>query len=202
MPNRLFFESANKTTRWLAYKSRKERAKNIIHSLYTKEGEETHKQEEIQKIVRTFYTNLYKTSEISKEKIQKYLQEKEFVKFTEQKNLLAAPFTIMEIAEAIRHQKKGKAPGPDGIPAEFYLKKTEETITPFFKVLLDEIRFKNSIPPTWQEVVISIIPKQGLDHREIRNYRPISLINTDYKIFAIILASRLKRILVITIHQD
>lgn len=35
-------------------------------------------------------------------------------------------FTIMEIVEAIRHQKKSKEPGPDGIPVEFY-KKTEET---------------------------------------------------------------------------
>lgn len=75
-------------------------------------------------------------------------------------------------------------------------------IVPFFNELLKEIRTKNIIPSTWKEAIISIIPKQGLDCKDIRGYKPISLINTDYKIFVNILASRLKNILVNIIHHD
>jgi hypothetical protein len=38
----------------------------------------------------------------------------------EEKELLSADFTKLEVMEAIMEMKKNKAPGPDGFPAEFY----------------------------------------------------------------------------------
>ena len=55
---------------------------------------------------------------------------------------------------------------------------------------------------TCREAVITIIHKEDADVEEISNYRPIYLLNIDYKIFATILATRLKRVLVKVIHQD
>lgn len=84
---------------------------------------------------------------------------------------------------------------------EFYLK-IEEIVSPFLREVLNEIRVKNTIPLTWREAIITIIPKQELDPKDIKNYRPISLINSNYKIFANILATRLKKVLNHLIHQD
>uniref|UniRef100_A0A2D4LQM7 Reverse transcriptase domain-containing protein n=1 Tax=Micrurus spixii TaxID=129469 RepID=A0A2D4LQM7_9SAUR len=50
--------------------------------------------------------------------------------------------------------------------------------------------------------MISLIQKEDSDLRFIQNYRPISLLNTDYKIFATIIANRLKGILNQYIHID
>jgi hypothetical protein len=39
---------------------------------------------------------------------------------SEEKNLLSADFTEIEVEEVVMQMKKNKAPGPDGFPAEFY----------------------------------------------------------------------------------
>lgn len=46
-----------------------------------------------------------------------------------------------------------------------------------------------------EEANITLIPKEEADHKDPKNYRPISLLNLDYKIFAAILDERLKEIL-------
>ena len=47
------------------------------------------------------------------------------------------------------------------------------------------------IPSSWNESVTILIPKKSEDKFLIQNWRPISLTNTDYKIFTKILANRL-----------
>uniref|UniRef100_A0A2D4KI84 Reverse transcriptase domain-containing protein n=1 Tax=Micrurus paraensis TaxID=1970185 RepID=A0A2D4KI84_9SAUR len=67
---------------------------------------------------------------------------------------------------------------------------------------MNEVLTKKEIPKTWTEAYITLIPKEGTDQQQIKNFRPISLLNSDYKIFASILAERLKRYLNNFIHPD
>lgn len=46
-----YFENANKPTRWLAYKLKKEREKKAIKSLKAETGEKKSKQQELKEIV-------------------------------------------------------------------------------------------------------------------------------------------------------
>jgi hypothetical protein len=50
--------------------------------------------------------------------------------------------------------------------------------------------------------VINLIPKKDKDVRYLKNWRPISLLNTDYKILTKTLAVRLKMVLPSVIHPD
>lgn len=50
--------------------------------------------------------------------------------------------------------------------------------------------------------MITLIPKEGADFLDVKNYRLISLLNIDYKIYAKILANRLKKLLVDFIKED
>jgi hypothetical protein len=50
--------------------------------------------------------------------------------------------------------------------------------------------------------LISLLPKQDKDVKFIKNWRPITILNTDYKILTKILANRLKKILPKIIHPD
>lgn len=59
------------------------------------------------------------------------------------------------------------------------------------------------LPPSWKEArIIFPIPKSGKNLSDPSSYRPISLLNTDYKILTIILASRLNFVLGSYIHMD
>lgn len=102
-----FFESANKVGKWLAYKLKKERSKSVIYTLKTSEGEEKHREEEIQKITAEFYNHLYRPTKILKEKISVYLKKKPQTKISEEdKKLSEAPFTEQEVTEATKHPQK------------------------------------------------------------------------------------------------
>ena len=50
--------------------------------------------------------------------------------------------------------------------------------------------------------VISLLPKPGKDHTKMGNFHPLSLLNSDYNIFAKTLAMRLEKVNLSLIHLD
>ena len=50
--------------------------------------------------------------------------------------------------------------------------------------------------------ILTLIPKKEKDLRYIKNWRPLSLLNTDYKIYAKVLATRLQETLDMLISYD
>lgn len=88
----------------------------------------------------------------------------------------------------------------DGLTGEFY-KKYQDQIGPVLQKVYSECLRENKIPPTWQEARIIVIPKIWKDLSLPENYSPISLLNQDYKIMAIITA-RLNQIISSSLHRD
>lgn len=55
---------------------------------------------------------------------------------------------------------------------------------------------------SWSEAYIMLILKEDTDHQQIKNCKLISLLNANYKIFAVIIAERVKKLLNEIIHTD
>lgn len=106
---------------------------------------------------------------------------------------LAAEFSDYDIIKAIKDLPKNKVPGPDGIPAELY-QAYPEKILPYVRELIHQVFTKNDPPPDLTASITTLIHKKG-DKENPANYRPISLLNTDYKILAKLLANRLAAVL-------
>lgn len=111
----------------------------------------------------------------------------------DQKQYLIQPITAEELLNALSSAAKKKSPGIDGLSYEFYLKNYE-----FFKE--DLIKLCNSYlvdgkkpPSSFKDGVVIFIPK--CPNPSVNEFRPISLLNTDYKLFAKILANRVQNIL-------
>lgn len=118
-----------------------------------------------------------------------------------QNESLIAEITERELILSITNLKANKSPGPDGFPAEWYKKFKSELSQLLLKILNSALR-EGKIPQSWKEATISVIPKEGKDHTNCSSFRPISVLNTDYKIFTSILAKRLEKILPSLINTD
>jgi len=103
------------------------------------------------------------------------------------------PLTGKEISEAIGRQAKGKSPGPDHLPAELY-KDFEHLVAQPLLDTFTEAHDKGSLVEALRQGDVTLHYKKG-DPREIRNYRPITLLNVDYKILAHVLVKRLKTVM-------
>uniref|UniRef100_A0A3Q4G906 Reverse transcriptase domain-containing protein n=1 Tax=Neolamprologus brichardi TaxID=32507 RepID=A0A3Q4G906_NEOBR len=119
----------------------------------------------------------------------------------EGRNKLETPLTEVEVKEAIRAMKAGKSPGIDGFPAEFY-HKFIDLLCPFLTEVLHETFEFGRLPASFNQAVISLIPKGDKDLTDPGNYRPISLINVDCKILSKVLATRLEAVIPQIINQD
>ena len=83
----------------------------------------------------------------------------------------------------------GKSPGPDRIPNKFYTC-FAETIAPMLTDVFNEALDKGALPDSLLEGLISILYKKKA-RNDPRNYRPIALLNCDYKILMRILTARM-----------
>lgn len=106
---------------------------------------------------------------------------------------LETPITLEEIELAIHKLTAHKTPGPDGLGTEYY-KEFSDTLAPHLLALFTESTAAGHLPSILTEGDLSFLFKKG-DPREVRNYRPISLLQVDYKILAHILVRRIKRTL-------
>lgn len=134
---------------------------------------------------KDFYSQLYTSESQPDHKVMlDFLSSLNIPKIsTDLKGRLEEPISQAEIASAISSMQSGKCPGPDGFPAEFF--KTFSTIlSPQFCSVLSETYGKGSLPPSFAEACITLIAKKGKDPTKCASDRPVSLLNTDAKIFS------------------
>ncbi len=85
----------------------------------------------------------------------------------------------------------GCSPGPDGITANFYKDFWEDIKLLLFEAINECVNQKE-LMETMKQGIIKLNPKPGKDEKLLSNLRPITLLNTDYKILTTVLATRLK----------
>ena len=113
---------------------------------------------------------------------------------------LEGPITLHEALSALKQMKNDKSPGSDGYTVEFF--------SFFFSDLgifmirsIDYGFYCGQMSVTQRQGVITCIPKEGKDKQYLKNWRPITLLNTMYKIASKI-AARLKMVLPKLINEE
>ena len=102
-------------------------------------------------------------------------------------------FTESEVKTAIKAMSNGKSPGSDGLPAEYY-KCFSSLLAPVLTELYNQIASSGTLPNSMSLGLTTLLPKSG-DPSLPANKRPISLLNTDYKILAKVINSMIAPVL-------
>jgi hypothetical protein len=199
-------ERSDKCTR-LMFMSYKQIAKQqFINKVKTtnewKEGEEptfnghTTAPSQVCEELKKYYTMLFgekKPNEHEMNKILKQLKKRKL--FSVAKDKLDTPITVDEIIDVMEHLPLGKQAGPDRIPNAVY-KFLPKTIAPKLKALIDESITKGELPTSMIQGDIGLLYKKK-ERDEVRNYRPITLLQNAYKIYTRVLTRRMRDV----VHQ-
>lgn len=100
-------------------------------------------------------------------------------------------FTASELHVALRKLSNGKAAGPDLISNEF-LKNSSTNLRGRILDMFNAIWEKEDAPQEWSGSETVMIYKKG-DKSDPANYRPISLLNTNLKLFTTMIQNRLAK---------
>lgn len=197
------YEHGEKAGRLLAHQLKSRTASQQIKQIRTSSGELTIVPSVINDTFKNYYSNLY-TSEASNTDTYRteFLDNLEFPSITPDKaNIMDQPLKISEITDAIKLMQSNKAAGPDGYPINLF-KKHIDKLSPLLLNMFNDSLNQGTLPQTLTEASITLLLKPNKDSNECGSYRPISLLNNDYKILAKILALRLESVLQDIISSD
>ena len=119
----------------------------------------------------------------------------------ENANLCEGRISIEECGKALSEMESCKSPGSDGFTPEFYKffwNNTAEDVVASINYAFD----KGELSISQKRGVITLLPKKGKPTDTLNNLRPVSLLNTDYKIASKAQAKRLEKVLPEVIREN
>ena len=182
---------------------KRQNAKTYISKLKTQDSSrEITNPDEILKCQKLFYKNLYTAVPCENVNDKLFFENSNLPKLSEvELEELEGPLTKEECFETLKVCSKGKSPGSDGFTVEFYICfwsiLAEEMVESFNQALIC-----GHLNITQRQGIIKVVPKKRKNRLYLENWRPISLLNIDYKIATKTIAGRISKVLPKLIHED
>lgn len=168
------------------------KSKHCIQSVLDRDGKEVCNTQNILDVVKSFYSDLYQERNISKDTISFFLAQLTTKLDDTARDLLEGDLTITELTRAMQSMQNNKTPGADGLPKEFYSTFWEQLRVPLLE-LYKESFTKGTLPPSLQTGSIALLFKKG-DKKDLRNWRPLTLLGVDAKILSKALFFRIQSV--------
>ena len=192
-----WYELGEKSTKYF-YSLEKARYNQKTCFKLIDEDKEITDQTEILELQKSFYQQLYQKDDDVKFTMENtfgiYVPDPQYKSQCEQ-------LSMTDLGKAIKGMNNCKTPGEDGIPVDFY-KVFWCKIKGIFFEMMKEVYEKELLHSSARKGILNLIPKPNKDSRYIKNLRPITLLNTDYKIIEKGIANKILPTLEHIIHQD
>ena len=105
---------------------------------------------------------------------------------------MSSGFSYHEMTLAMKSLKKSSSPGPDGVPASIINLMWNIIKTPVTDTINHHLA-NEQLPDEYLTARLKLLPKKG-DNRNLKNWRPITVLNSKYKLLSAAYTNRLKRV--------
>lgn len=173
---------------------------NLITEFVDENGRSCKTTESLLKAAASFYERLYSRTDTASRHADRLLESINRTISDEQRHFMDSPITGRELREAANSMHANKSPGIDGLPIEFYRHFWSMISNDLIDVYNETLQ-AGRLSTTQRTGVVRLIHKKG-ERNDLRNWRPITLLTTDYKILAKALATRLTRVLPSVVQED
>ena len=185
-------EYSERNSKYFANLEKKKSETKLINRLLVN-NEILTDQTKILKATEEFYKNLYEKKETKDSAFDFFDNTINKLSETEADSCDGL-LTELECKTALKYMKNQKSPGSDGLTVEFY--KIFWNDIKHFYIRSINYSYKNgSLTELQKQGVITLLPKPNKDIEKLENWRPISLLNVDYKIATKAIANRIKPII-------
>jgi exonuclease III len=205
----ILYELGEKPNKFFLNRNKERSSNNVIRRLILDNGEETtdpnHIMEEQQKFYKKIYTTTLSNPNIDLEELERIQEEVEDLKVPQvhenRWEEITSEISEEELWKTIQTCADNKSPGTDGLNNNFY-----KAMWPYIKHhLLNSIKATlntGNLSISQKQGIISLIPKADKDTSKLKNWRPITLLNQDYKYLAKCLANRCRKVLPDIVSPD
>ncbi|XP_049267523.1 probable RNA-directed DNA polymerase from transposon BS [Rhipicephalus sanguineus] len=145
--------------------------KNQMYALRDKDGKVTTNMDRIVEVAEEFYRDLYSSRDSQDDNVRSS-------NIPEESDI--PPVLTGEVKKALKGMQRGKAAGEDQITSDL-LKDGGEIMLEKLATLYTKCLSTGRIPESWRNANIILIHKKG-DVKDLKNYRPISLLSVVYKV--------------------
>ena len=198
-----WYNEGEKNTKYFLNLEKRHCKQGTITQLKTSDTTYAHTDKDILEECESFYKNLY-TSTINAHNSADsvfFTQATGKCLSNEETDSCEGLLNTEECLVALKSMANGKSPGSDGFPAEFYKVFWRDLAT----LLIDALNFSKEfgeLSVSQKRGIIKLIPKKEADLNLLKNWRPITLLNFDYKLATKTIANRIKAVLPNIISND
>ena len=196
-----YLELNEKPTSYFLRKERQNANAKVISSISTPHGIVT-SQEDITAACLQYYSDLYARQPVNNNCSRYFLEEKTLPKLHAYDSLsLEGPITKAECILALKSMSNNKSPGRDGLTKEFY-ESTFGLIGDSFVSMVNGCFDNGALSGSQRTGLITLICKDKDAAADLSNWRPITLLNYDYKIISKVIYMRLQNVISSIINID
>ncbi len=185
-------QSDDTPCRFFLRKEIKKGSKKMLKCL-NHNGIKVKNQQDITNTCRQFYANLFTAENVNIESQNDFLKDVPVLSDDDKKKCEGL-LTYSECFNALKCMKNDKCPGSDGLPKEFYVKFFPLFGQAFVK-LLNNLFYSGVLTESQRYGIISLLFKNVGLPEFLTNWRPISLLNVDYKIISKCMCLRLRKVI-------
>ena len=197
------WNSVKKSNKYFLSLEKWHRSKKSINCLQNKQGTLIHNQKKLLNELANYYENLYFDNEQRDENnCNDFVTELNLPTITKKEcKGCDKSITSKECLTALSQLSNNKSPGLDSFSIEFY-KTFWQYLDDFF---LENISFsinQKRLCNSRYEGLITLLPKLNKNKLDSCDYRPITLLNCDYKILSKVINNRLYPLLTKLVRDD